>query len=704
MQPVPQAPPAWLDGDPRGLDAYLRRFAPAEPKNRPVRKLHALLVAMHPDAPLSERVHTLRKILDWVTAGGRIPGRNADEAAARARFLVNVLDVAEELAEPTVATLRAIVTTSNALGLFADMGLPGDRGLYAETVDRLSRRFLPEATDERDLEHIVAQLFPSDSEAAWLARIPGDVALQLDRVLSKSGPAWDPLRGVLSDAIVLLTTRISAIGVSYEIRSRSPEMPLRSSPFFVLPRVFDSFLNVDACRGVMTQCRQATAVVTRNLETAGVSVDVVYRIERIGKLLDRLEALLHQVVPDASLDEAGRAARSARFFAALVHEKLKDRRLVDILRDNLHMIARKVIERAGKTGEHYITSGRREYRNMLLSAGGGGVLTAGTAALKFYVGWAKLPLLVEAIVSSSNYAGSFLLMQLVGFTLATKQPSMTAAALAGALRGEAAKTELPTIVARITRSQLAAAIGNVGMVIPAAIAFDFAFRKLVGRPFLDPATAHYVIHSLHPLETLTIFYAALTGVLLWVSSIGAGWLENWAVYRRLPDAIAHHRWRRIFGVRFMAWLSKYFERNISGFGGNTTLGVLLGFVPIVGKMTGLPIDVRHITLSTGALALAVGALAFPAVVEGAPEPEHVEAAVDLWSGVGWAAGGIAIIGMLNFGVSFVLALSVALRARNVTPKDGAKLGVGVMRRFVASPIQFFFPPKGEPESPAGHPH
>ena len=704
MQPVPQPPPAWLDSDPRGIDAFVRTFAAAEPKNRAVRKLHALLVAMDPTAPLSERVHTLRKILGWVTAGGHLPGRNDDEPVARARLLVAVLDVAS-LAEPTVATLRAIVTASDAIGLFADMGLPGDQGLYAETVDRLSRRLLPEATDERDLEHIVAQLFTSAKEAAWLQRIPGDVALQLDRVLSKHGPAWEPIRGVMSDAIALLTTRISAIGLSAEIRERSPEAPLRSSPFFVLPRVFDSFLNVDTCRAVITQCRQVTAVVTGNLETAGVSVDVVYRLERIGKLLYRLEALLHQVMPDAALDEAGRAAAAARFFAALVHEKLKDRRLVDILRNNLHLLARKVIERAGKTGEHYITAGRREYRNMLLSAGGGGVLTAGTAALKFYVGWAKLPLLVEAIVASSNYAGSFLLMQLLGFTLATKQPSMTAAALAGALRGEAAKTELPTIVARITRSQLAAAIGNVGMVIPAAIGFDFAFRKAVGRPFLDPDTAHYVIHSLHPLETLTIFYAALTGVLLWVSSIGAGWIENWAVYRRLPDAIAHHRWRRIFGARFMGWLSSYFERSISGIGGNTSLGVLLGFVPILGKMTGLPIDVRHITLSTGALALAVSALAFPVVIDGATtEIEHAAPPVDLWNGVAWAGGGIAIIGMLNFGVSFVLALSVALRARNVTLKDGAELGLGVLRRFVRSPIQFFFPPKGEPEKSSGHAH
>ena len=43
-------------------------------------------------------------------------------------------------------------------------------------------------------------------------------------------------------------------------------------------------------------------------------------------------------------------------------------------------------------------------------------------------------------------------------------------------------------------------------------------------------------------------FAAFTGVLLWLSSIGAGWLENWAVYRRLPEAIAEHRIKRIIGV------------------------------------------------------------------------------------------------------------------------------------------------------------
>ena len=49
---------------------------------------------------------------------------------------------------------------------------------------------------------------------------------------------------------------------------------------------------------------------------------------------------------------------------------------------NLHLLARKLVERAGKTGEHYIALTRRQYWQMLGSAAGGGLITLGTASLK----------------------------------------------------------------------------------------------------------------------------------------------------------------------------------------------------------------------------------------------------------------------------------------------------------------------------------
>jgi site-specific recombinase len=279
---------------------------------------------------------------------------------------------------------------------------------------------------------------------------------------------------------------------------------------------------------------------------------------------------------------------------------------------------------------------------------------------------------VEGAIASLNYAGSFVAMQLLGFTLATKQPSMTAAALAHALRERGADLdELVSQIARICRSQLAAAIGNVGGVIPAAIGFHLLYLRLAGHPFLDEKAAEYTLHSLHPSQTGTIYFAFLTGIFLWLSSLGAGWLENWSAYRRLPEAIAQKRPRAIMG-----WLGRKLAHHVAGFGGNVTLGILLGMMPVIGKFLGVPFEVRHVTLSTGGLTLAVCSL-------GASAFEHP----GFWA----AVLGIGIILTLNFGVSFALALGVAVRARGVE-HAGLRLLRAVLARFFRSPAEFFFPP------------
>jgi site-specific recombinase len=53
--------------------------------------------------------------------------------------------------------------------------------------------------------------------------------------------------------------------------------------------------------------------------------------------------------------------------------------------------------------------------------------------------------------------------------------------------------------------------------------------------------------------------------------------------------------------------------------------------------------------------------------------------------------GIAVIGLLNFGVSFILALLVALRAREVERRDQLRLLRAVLARFAARPAEFLVP-------------
>jgi site-specific recombinase len=659
---------------------------------------------------------------------------NEPPQVVRLRLLVEVLEEVAPWRRSLGALLARICSEGDASPLF-ESGLPNDRGLWSESADRLARRFLPAVDAGRDLGALVSHLFPGRRDAAWLAMVPADLATRLGRVLTEGAEAaaqtapsvaaapashrppasrppvsgYDPtelgdyrdstdsatqrasfasVERALLDAVALIATRTSALGLSREIRARSPEVALATSPFFLLPRLCDALFTgagtVTACRDQIGNGRLALESVRSHLEEFGVSVDVVYRIEVIGRNLDRLEDLLAITDGDSSTD---RPAAAFRLIARVAAERIKDRSVRDIVGTNIHLLARKMIEHAGQTGEHYITRTRGQWWKMLASASGGGFLTGFTIVLKYLVVWAHFPLFVEGALASLNYAGSFVTMQVCGFTLATKQPSMIAAALAGSVHGSQDKADshqlddLVTLIARICRSQLAAAIGNVAMVIPTALAFHYAYLHFKGVPFLDVEAAHHTIESFDPLHSGTVFFAALTGVLLWLSSLGAGWVENWSTYRRLPEAIATHRMGRVVGRRTMRWLGRVLARNVGAFGGNVSIGFLLGMVPVVGRFFGLPLEVRHVTLSTGSLTLA-------------------GCSVGIHQGFLSAALGILVILALNFGVSFACALFVALRAR-AAKHAGRRLLRAVLGRFLRSPASFFLPVGPDADQPEG---
>jgi site-specific recombinase len=368
------------------------------------------------------------------------------------------------------------------------------------------------------------------------------------------------------------------------------------------------------------------------------------------------------------------------FLTTLISGARHDRSFSFVLRNNLRRMSRKIVERSGDAGEHYIAQNRGEYFAMLKSAGGGGFLTAGTTLIKYGLAAIKFPLFFQAVFNSINYAGGFVLMQFFGFTLATKQPSMTAAALAGRLRETRNMHEFESfveLVARITRSQFAAAVGNLGAVIPTAWAISWLYQRFFGRVIFNAETAHHIVESLDPLTTLTLPYAVLTGALLWGSSACASWFENWTVYRRVPEALLRsRRLQRWIGERGARRASEIFSHQILSTASSITLGVLLAVVPMAGNFSGLPLDVRHVTLSTGALTFAIAG------------PNDISSHAILM-----AAIGIGLIGILNFGVSFAISLFFAVRARGVNREWIGMLFRSVMGRLIRRPLEFFLPLK-----------
>jgi site-specific recombinase len=679
VTPLPVPP----DEDLVSRDEFVRVIGATN--NKASGLLRVLLARCRPGAPIEDQLVAIEQLGRYIVAGPSVP-TEGDQALLRLEWLVVALEKIPAAQRRFQASLGAVLEATRGVKLLGEIGLPNNRGLLAETTDRLTRRFLPEPPAVHELWRLAGHIIRKIEDLAWLGPAADPL---LNRLAIAGGDAWKPLRASILDSIGLLTTRIASLGMSEALRTRIVAESVRSSPLYRLTRA-----GLPEIPALIAASREHLAHVRTALEDHGVSIEVVYSIDSIERGLARIELLLPFVSPERDARDARDASdpEIRTVLTAVGLGLVGGHSFRQLVSDSLRLLARKVIERAGRTGEHYVTSSRREYWGMLGSAAGGGVLTCGTAIAKFLVKWGHFALFLDGLLSSFVYAGSFVIMQLIGFTLATKQPSMTAAALAGTIRDRAGPgrlDELVPLIARIARSQFAAAVGNVSAVIVTSLGFDFLWQRLTGAAFLDASTSHTVVASFDPLGSGTIFFAALTGVLLWISSLAAGWFENWVVYRRLPEAIEHHRYGKRVGQPRMARIARFLEREAAGFGGSISLGFLLGMIPVFAKFFGLPLDVRHITLSTGSLTLAISSVG----VDGVGLHAFVSAIV-----------GIVIIGLLNFGVSFALALVVALRARDVAGGERKTLSGAVLRRFIRRPFEFFYPPRdaGPPAATEHH--
>jgi site-specific recombinase len=315
-------------------------------------------------------------------------------------------------------------------------------------------------------------------------------------------------------------------------------------------------------------------------------------------------------------------------------------------------------------------------------------VTCFTTWLKLGIGLLKAPPGIEGILASLNYAASFVAIQLAHFTLATKQPATTAPALARRLEHASEPGGVERFVDEafhLLRSQAASIFGNLATVVPSVLLVDLAARAALGRPLLPTDKAAATLGSLSLLGP-TPLYAAFTGVLLFLSSLAAGWADNWFVLRDLDQGLAaNRRLAALLGRARCQRLARFLRENVSGLAGNVSLGFLLGMTPAIGLAFGLPLDVRHVTLSAGFFAASVSALGLDALERG---------------GCWWAMGGIASMAVLNVGVSFSLALGTAVRARGLRAPERSQLRAALWKRFLSRPSDIVVPEHRTREEPS----
>ena len=597
--------------------------------------------------------------------------KQPDASRSGLAILVETLESKVDVRLRVAQSFGTMLSEVQSLSLFAEAGLPSVHSFPREIVRRIVERILPSAIPDTDARKLLRELYRRGEDSRRFAETSPDLFRIVETVLSDgNGSTWEHQHRDLENAMRLLAARISGLGLAPEMRDRAGPGGdvIDRSPFYGLIACTEeliAFSGAPQCstahrvwEEIVARCRAEMDLIRRHMQSAGISVELVFDLNTIQACLSRMECIARVLAVAVS---AERSVAVHHLLNQVIEGNLEDRRISSVLRENLSLLARKIVDRTGETGEHYIANNRREYRHMWIAAVGGGLLTVLTAAVKMRIVEGDPPPFFEALASGTNYAVSFILLQVFGLVLATKQPASTAATFARIIRdnrGQQRSSKIADFVARITSTQLAAAIGNVMAVCLGAVLFESLWRALFQRSYLQRQSAAYVLRTLHPYASATAVFAIITGVILWLAALIGSWVENAAVYYRAVEALAQHPLVTRMGQARANKVAHYVRHNMGGWFTSIALGYLLGFTPVLGEFFGVSLDVRHVTLSTGTLALA--AARFGTAQWGR-----------LW--VYHAIVGIAVVFVLNLGVSFTIAAHVALRAYRVSFREQWKI-------------------------------
>lgn len=616
--------------------------------------------------------------------------RRGQDASGAVEALCAALESPEGAAarQELSRAIRGQVAQARVFPALVRSGIPGAESFGAELAARVGRRLLPPVPDPEDLRDRIRAVFDDPRDHVWVAQV-GDEAWR--RLLSVLGITAESLPGVgeeLALAIRVVAHHVSSLGVSAEMTDRLPHLARADSPFLALGRhvlgYLESFDNdiegdeeplLDAALATVDRCRAEVTRLRAEKHLHGTSLHLTSFTFRLLALLDRLDVLLHLTEP-VERDFQGSLVR---LFRSLLRAEQTREHLRPHLKASADLLAHQVVEQVARKGSKYITTGRADYLRFLVSSMGGGLLVGIFALVKLVMDRWPVSLGVEAFLFGLNYAVCFVLIYVTGSTLATKQPAMTANTLARSLGdGGHELTGLEELVVRVWRSQFVSFLGNLVVAFPVALALTWGMGAGFDAPAVDPEKARSLLASLHPWRSGTVFFAAVAGVLLFVAGLLSGWVDNLLLHRNVRERVAHHPWvRRTIGARGARRFADGLDGSLGVIVGNVFLGFGLGATGTVGDILGLPLDIRHIAFASAHFGAAVQALDFAV-------PASLIATTAL---------GVALIGLVNFLVSFGLSLAVALESRRVTFGETRTLLRLLLSRVWRRPLDWFVPPR-----------
>lgn len=569
-----------------------------------------------------------------------------------------------------------------------------ENAFFPEFKKRLLNKILPAVEHENTVWFLVdATSVRPTKDLQYFQNLPEEQLSEFFRLLRIDDLILRPkVKKELLFSMNILAWRVIGNAMDVEVVNMAPEYRNFDNPFLALQNELDRLnenyaenpdftlnskdVHYKQIKVYLEQCLDFVTLAFKNSAKYGISSKINQSLIKIRQQLNRMSDIHNVMVID---EEEDVVHKSKQLFFHILDYKSHKNNLVDLVSDSTTLMSHLITNHTAETGTHYITSSRRDYMSMFLKASGGGIIVGCLVVLKLFYGSLPGSDFSHAILYATNYAMGFIMIYLMSFTLATKQPAMTAATMAKVLsEGENTQknyVDFAHLVSKVFRSQFIAFMGNVALAFPVALAIIYGLDVLFQQNFAaEKATK--ILQDHDPFHSKAIFHACIAGFFLFISGIISGNIGNSSVFYSIPKRIAKNPFLNYFlGKKAAENISDYYARNSAGIISNFWFGVFLGITGPVGLFLGLDLDIRHITFAAGNIALGFYGKGF--VVD----------SYTVWISVIT----VFLIGFFNFAVSFGLSMVLAFRSRKVNFGEVTEIYKEIFRYFMKNPLRFFLP-------------
>lgn len=640
------------------------------------------------------------------------PKKEKDFPKANLSELIRILHENEAYRNGLSLYLKMLLKNKKFSKILTDAGILADTDFFYEVKKRLFAKLIPDQPKKNTLEYVLNQVFFNKNDPEWVNALPKQQLVELHGLLKFStiyvSDAGNSSLAELIFSMEVIIHRIAGRALESEVIHMVPEYEGLESPFLAFQKEFvlvadkilsegENFIQTDdlgykQLKVLHRQCTDYVRIAFRNSDKYGISLRVNQNLLRIRQQLERLEKLIPLLV----VNEPTEATQNTiNLGLSLIDYNCRKTNVRKLINESTQLLSYEVTQHTAKTGEHYITKDRGEYFRMFWAASGGGIVVGILCIIKVLLSKIDTSAFGHAFFYSLNYSLGFIAIYVLGFTLATKQPAMTAAALVSALEKGRKNTGVPEdekhyafaeFFARVFRSQFIAFVGNVIVAFPVALLGIWGIDMLFDYNIAETKWPTLIL-DLSPVHSLAMLHAAIAGIFLFLSGIIAGSIANRDKHRNVYYRIEEHPFlKRTFGKIKAKKIAQLYEKRWAGVVSNFWFGVFMGSTASLGVFLGLNLDVRHITFASGNLALGLYGGNYGVSDEM----------------LFWGIFGIGVIGLINFLVSFALSMSLAFRSRNIPFSELRLISWSVWNHFKYKPGSFFFPNFGRPSSSHKH--